>query len=203
MVSFLLQTALVSLSGVMSPGPITAATIGKGNHSPYAGVLVALGHGVVEFPLMAGIFFGAGAFLSLDPVKALVFTFGGLFLFWMGAGMLRNIGRAKIEGEIDGGAPLAAGIFLSLWNPYFLVWWATVGATLISRAVGFGMLGFLLFAVAHWLCDLIWLSFLSVASFKGGRIFGIMFQKVVFGICGAFLLFFSGKFLLDAAKVWF
>ncbi|MHB9029023.1 MAG: LysE family transporter [Candidatus Latescibacterota bacterium] len=203
MFAFLLQTVLISLSGVMAPGPITAVTIGQGNRSPHAGAFIAAGHGIVEFPLMAGIFFGAGALLAFDPVKAAVFALGGIFLFWMGAGMLRSIGRVRVEARGEGSAPLVEGILLSLWNPYFLLWWATVGATLITRAVGFGVLGFILFALAHWLCDLIWLYFLSAVSFKGGHVFGIVFQKVVFGVCGVFLLFFGGKFLLDAARIWF
>ena len=60
MLAFLIQTILISLSGVMAPGPITAVTIGKGSVSPYAGALVAVGHGIVEFPLMAAVYFGAG-----------------------------------------------------------------------------------------------------------------------------------------------
>jgi threonine/homoserine/homoserine lactone efflux protein len=185
----------------MSPGPITAVTIGQGSRSPHAGALVAIGHGVVEFPLMAGIFFGAGALLALDPVKATIFSLGGLFLLFMGIGMLRSIGSVEIASPAGVRGPLAAGILLSLWNPYFLIWWATVGATLLAKAVGFGLLGFLLFAVVHWTCDFIWYYFLSAVSFKGGHVFGVWFQRVVFGLCGAFLLFFGGKFLFDAARM--
>jgi threonine/homoserine/homoserine lactone efflux protein len=200
MIPFLFEAALISLSGVMSPGPITAVTIGKGARSPYAGAMVAVGHGVVEFPLMAGIFFGVGYLLSITAVKAAVFSLGGVFLLYMGIGMLRSIGGAQEDIKPDSSTPLIAGILLSIWNPYFLIWWATVGASLIAKAVTFGVLGFVLFALVHWLCDFIWYSFLSAVSFKGGHVFGRMFQKVVFGICGVFLIFFSGKFLLDAVR---
>jgi threonine/homoserine/homoserine lactone efflux protein len=186
----------------MSPGPITAVTIGQGSRSPHAGALVAIGHGVVEFPLMAAIFFGAGALLAMDPVKAAVFSLGGLFLLFMGIGMLRSIGLVEVSSHTGVRGPLAAGILLSLWNPYFLIWWATVGATLIAKAVGFGLLGFLLFAVVHWTCDFIWYYFLSAVSFKGGHVFGAAFQRVVFAVCGTFLLFFGWKFLFDAARMF-
>jgi threonine/homoserine/homoserine lactone efflux protein len=202
MIPFIFEAALISLSGVMSPGPITAVTIGKGARSPYAGAMVAVGHGVVEFPLMAGIFLGVGYLLTMTAVKALVFSLGGAFLLYMGIGMLRNIGGAEEKSKSDGSTPLVAGILLSLWNPYFLIWWATVGASLIAKAVTFGIMGFVIFAIVHWLCDFIWYSFLSAVSFKGGHVFGRMFQKVVFGICGVFLILFSGKFLLDAVKVF-
>lgn len=202
MLSFLVQTVLISLSGVVSPGPITAATIGMGSRSPHAGALVAVGHIIVELPLMAAIFFGAGALLAHDPVKMTVFSLGGIFLLFTGAGMLRSIGSVQMDSGDGGGRPLVTGIFLTFWNPYFLVWWATVGATLLTKAIGFGILGFFLFSVVHWLCDVIWCYFLSAVSFKGGRLFGIVFQRVVFGICGVFLIFFGGKFFLDAARIW-
>ena len=63
--AFLLETVLISLSGVMMPGPITAVSIGKGSESPHAGAKIAVGHGIVEFPLIAAFFFGLGRLLDI------------------------------------------------------------------------------------------------------------------------------------------
>ena len=92
---------------------------------------------------------------------------------------------------------------MSAGNPFFLVWWATVGSILIFRAMEFGILGLLTFAAAHWLCDFLWLYFLSILSFKGGQFFGKKFQKIVFILCGIFLVFLSGKFIYDAIRMFF
>lgn len=62
--AFLLEASLISLSGVMAPGPLTTVTVGKGSRSPHAGGLVAIGHGIVEFPLMIFIFYGLGVLLT-------------------------------------------------------------------------------------------------------------------------------------------
>ena len=201
---FLVQTVIISLSGVMAPGPITAVTVGTGTKSPHAGVLVALGHGIVEFPLMLFIFFGLGFVLSLGYVRMAIFSLGGLFLLLMGADMLRSLKRSAVT---PGAAnktdkPLVAGILLSMGNAYFLIWWATVGATLISKAVAFGIAGLLAFALVHWLCDVVWLYVLSAVSFKGGNLLGVRFQQVVFGVCGVFLIVFGIKFISDAVKLW-
>ena len=51
-ISFLVEAVLISLTGVLAPGPITVATMVAGTRRPHAGALVALGHAVVEFPLM-------------------------------------------------------------------------------------------------------------------------------------------------------
>jgi len=198
--TFLLEAVLISLSGVMAPGPVTTLVVGKGNESPHAGALVALGHGIVEFPLMIGVFYGVGHLLEIPHARAVIALVGGLFLLWMGIDMLRSLTEQTLEAHGSNQSPLVAGLLLSIGNPYFLVWWATVGATLILRSVRFGLLGFLAFAVAHWSCDFVWDYLLSAISFKGGQVFGRRFQKGVLLICGGFLIFFGGRFVYDGAS---
>jgi len=198
--AFLFQAVLISLSGVMAPGPITAVSISKGTESPHSGALIAIGHGVVEFPLMVLIFYGLGKLLDFDYVRVVISFIGGFFLLVMGISMLRSINIAKVSLSRYTRSSLLAGILLSLGNPYFIIWWATVGAALISRSIEFGILGFLVFSVLHWLCDFVWYYFLSVLSFNGGKFFGKVFQKIAFAICGVFLIFFSGRFIFDAVR---
>ncbi|HCJ66044.1 MAG TPA: hypothetical protein DHV62_01630 [Elusimicrobia bacterium] len=195
--NFLFTAVIISLSGVMAPGPITAVTIGKGSKSSSAGALIAVGHGIVEFPLMLAIFYGLGYLLNLSYIKSAIGLVGGLFLLVMGFGMFRSIAPVEVDLDKENRSPLIDGIALSLGNPYFLIWWATIGATLILSAVNFGMFGFITFALVHWLCDFFWYYFLSVLSFKGGQFFGKKFQKIIFIGCGIILLFFGGKFILS------
>lgn len=197
---FLIKAIIISLSGVMAPGPITAVTVGKGNESPHAGAWIAIGHGIVEFPIMIIIFYGLGNFFNLFYVKAVIGIAGGFFLLLMGFGMIQSLKRDITKDSKYSRSPLIAGIILSIANPYFLVWWATVGATLIIGSKEFGVEGFFIFAVIHWLCDFIWYYFISFISFKGGYFFGKTFQKVIFVICGIFLFYFGGIFIFDAIK---
>ena len=199
-ITFLIEAVLVSLSGVLAPGPITSVSVGYGSEDPRAGVWVAVGHGLVEFPVMIAVFLGVGAVMDISWVQTTIALLGGIFLLYMGANMLRNIRQERIIGTMNSRSPLAAGAFLSLGNPYFLIWWATVGAGLVLRSTEFGLVGFAAFAVGHWLCDLGWDAFLSALSFKGGEFFGRRFQQVVFGISGGFLLFYSGKLLWEGVR---
>ncbi len=198
--TFLLGAVFISLSGVMSPGPMTAVTIGKGNESPHAGAFIAIGHGIAEFPLMISIFYGFGHLLDLRYVRPTVAFVGGLFLFAMGISMFRSVRIEVCPGYRYTRSPMIAGVLLSLGNPYFLIWWATVGAVLILQSTSFGMPVFLVFALLHWLCDFSWYYFLSALSFRSRQFFGKGFQRVVFAICGVVLLFFSGKFIADALR---
>jgi threonine/homoserine/homoserine lactone efflux protein len=200
LLAFLVEATLISLSGVLAPGPITAVAVGKGGRSPHAGALVAIGHGIVEVPLMVAVFYGVGRLMALSYVQAGIALLGGLLLLVMGVGMLRSIRQAEVGSDQDTRSPIVAGILLSIGNPYFLVWWATVGAALIMRSLRFGVLGFVAFGALHWLCDLAWGYFLSALSFKGGAFFGRRFQQVVFVVCGMFLVFSSARLLVEAAK---
>ena len=200
-IQFLAGAIVISLTGVMAPGPLCAATLGKGNASPHAGALIALGHGLVEFPLMAAIFFGFGYFFDLPYVKQGIGLAGGAYLLFMSAGIFRALGNGELEQASDSRSPVAAGAVLTAANPYFLIWWATVGAAMVVQAAGFGIYGVLVFMVVHWACDLGWSWFLSALSFRGGRIYGRVFQKAVSAVSGVALLFFGGKFIYDAVRL--
>lgn len=201
--TFFLEVILISLSGVMAPGPVTAMTVTKGNKSPYAGIFVAIGHGLVEIPLIILISFGFGEILKLPSIKGTIGLLGGLFLLKMGWGLLRGAKQVQIDPAKDNRSPLMAGMILSIANPYLLLWWVAIGSILIYRSLTFGILGFIAFIIFHWSCDLFWCSFLSAISFKGGQFFGERLQQVLFTICGAFLLFFSAKFIFDAMRIFF
>jgi threonine/homoserine/homoserine lactone efflux protein len=193
---FLLNVVGISLSGALAPGPVTAAAIGMGARNRYAGVLMALGHGVVEFPLMILLIFGVGRLLTRPSISTAVGLVGGGFLILMGVQMLRGLGRVETQAlPMTRSGPLAAGILLSAGNPYFLIWWATVGLTLITTAQGFGFWAFGLLAIAHWSCDLVWLTALSWASFQGATLFGPKSQRVILGVCAAAMLGFGLYFI--------
>jgi threonine/homoserine/homoserine lactone efflux protein len=196
---FLSGAIVISLSGVLAPGPVTAVTIGKGNDSPHSGAWIAVGHGIVEIPLMILLALGIGQFLASAWLKTTLGILGGLFLIFMAISLLRGIGRQTVNSSSFSGSPVMAGILLSLGNPYFFIWWATIGAALILQSWAFGLIGFVALCISHWLCDFLWGYFLSAISYAGGHFFGRRFQQVVFAVCGSALLVFGGWFLYNAA----
>ena len=195
---FVLQIVGISLSGVMAPGALTAVTISHGSRVARSGVMVALGHLVVEFPLMVALYYGFGALLEVPIARAVTGAAGGLVLVWMGVGMIRRrdlIGDGQVAPPHS---PLLAGVLLTAANPYFLIWWVTVGATLLMQSAAFGLVGFVVFGLFHWLCDLVWLSFLSTLAFRGSQFFGHAFQNGVFLVSGVFMLLMGARFLYES-----
>jgi len=188
----------------MAPGPVTAAAIGMGTRSRYAGPLIAVGHGVVEFPLMILIVLGVGRILKLPTAQIIIGLAGGIFLLIMAIQMLKSLRAAeKQQVTVTKSAPVLAGIILSAGNPYFLLWWATVGLALATTATGIGLWAFAVFAIVHWLCDLVWLGVLSWASFKGSVLLGPRGMRIVLMICSAALLLFGLFFIYKATGLLF
>jgi threonine/homoserine/homoserine lactone efflux protein len=199
LILFLAKVAGISLSGVMAPGPVTAATIAMGARHRFAGALMAIGHGIIEFPLMILIILGMDKILKSTTAKIVIGFAGGLFLLFMSIQMIRSLSRTQDqEVKVTKSGPMAAGIVLSGGNPFFLIWWASVGLNLAIAAVGFGKWAFALFAIVHWLCDLIWLSLLSWASFKGSALLGPRNQRIVLLICSLVLFGFGLFFIYNS-----
>jgi len=197
---FLAKVVGISLSGVMAPGPITAAAIAMGARNRFAGALIAVGHGIIEFPLMVLIILGMDAVLKSAATKVVIGFAGGVFLLFMAIQMMRSLnGTEEQEVKVTRSGPVVAGIVLSGGNPFFLIWWASVGLNLAITAVGFGIWAFVLFAIVHWLCDLIWFSVLSWASFKGSVLLGPRRQKAILWICSLAMFAFGLFFIYNAA----
>jgi len=192
---FLASAVVISLSGVMAPGPMFAVTVAKGHGDPLAGAWIGVGHGVVEFPLMAAIYFGLGSVFSHGAVKDVVAVAGGIVLVLMGYGMIKARNALAVDGRALPYNSVTAGVLSSAANPYFLLWWATVGAALISRSLEFGLLGFLVFAVAHWLCDVGWGLVVSASVNKTKRFWSERLHRYLFTACGIILLYFGVWFM--------
>ncbi len=197
---FLVSVAIISLSGVMMPGPVMAVTIAKGKSSGNAGALIALGHGVIEIPLMVLIYFGFAQFFAYEIVRRVIGFVGGVMLGFMGTQMFKT--KDHVEGEELNMkfSSLFSGIVTTTANPYFFLWWATIGSALVINSTIFGMTGFLLFALAHWSCDFAWDLFVSKAVYKSRNFWNLKIHRIVFGGCASILIIFGFWFVYSAIK---
>jgi len=201
MLPILLKVVVISLSGVMMPGPMFAVTVAKSYKSQWAGIQIALGHAIVEIPLILLIYFGFAQFFQNSVVQLVLSILGGSMIIWLGISMFRA--RAEI---VKGGKDLpysafVAGIFTSGLNPFFLLWWATIGSLLIMKFLDVWHNGLVVFIVVHWLCDLVWLSFVSVMIYKTHSLWGRKLQEGLFIACSLLLIGFGGWFLISGIQL--
>ena len=177
---FLGVVVLISMSGVMMPGPLFAATIEKASKRKSAGLLISLGHGIAEIPLMFLLYFAMTQFVIPDALKVTVMLVGGLLMIYMGAQAFRNRSKPDKKQASSKQDSLIAGILTTAINPGFIIWWLTIGTALVLNAKIFGLLRFTIFAVVHWLCDFSWYTVAGIAIFKSRRFWT---EKVHQGIC--------------------
>jgi len=200
MLPILLSLVVISFSGVMAPGPMFAVTLTKSYKSPLAGVWISLGHAVIEVPLILLIYFGFAQFFQNNIVQLVLSIVGGSMIIWLGVGMFRaRVGVVQKGKDLPYNA-FVAGILTSALNPFFLVWWATIGSMLIMKFLGFGTTGLIIFIIVHWLCDLIWLSLVSVLIYRTHTLWGQRVQEWIFIACSLLLVGFGGWFLVSGIK---
>jgi threonine/homoserine/homoserine lactone efflux protein len=180
------------------PGPLFAVTLEKAAESKTAGFLISIGHGIVEFPLMFLIYFWLSSFAIPEIVTITIGLVGGFVMILMGFQTFRN--RKKVEENYFHSRrdTLAAGIRTTAANAGFILWWLTIGTTLIINAQQFGFAGFSVFAVVHWLCDFVWYTVVAFAIFKSKRLWNEKVHSAIFLFCFAVFVGFGAWFFSSA-----
>lgn len=195
---FLASVLLISLTGVLMPGPLFAVTLEKASKSKISGALISVGHGIVEFPLMFLIFFVLSQFEIPNLVQVAVGLIGGALMVFMGVQTFRNRRKQETASVNVKRDSVLAGIYTTAANAGFILWWLTIGTTLILNAQLFGLLGFSIFAGVHWLCDFSWYTVAALLIFKSQRFWT---QRTRIGItlfCVAVFIGFGAYFMGSA-----
>ncbi len=195
---------LIGFSGAMMPGPMLTVTIREAARRGFwAGPLVVLGHGALEFALVVGLVLGLGALVSRPLFLGVVGALGGAILLAMAWGMLRGLPRLTLTLEAVGGpgrGPVVGGIVTSLANPYWTVWWATVGLSYVSLTAGTGWVGPAVFFAGHILSDLVWYSLVSGTLHFGRRFLTDRAYRWLVGTCAVLLIYFALVFLAGGVE---
>ncbi len=201
---------LIGFSGAMMPGPMLGVTIdGSIRKGFIAGPLVVLGHGLLELALVIVMAFGLKDFF-LDPtVSGVIGLAGGVFLAWMGYGMIksgitRSVSLENQDARKRGDKNLVlAGALVSAANPYFILWWASTGMESIRRSYAFGLAGLLLFFIGHILSDLTWYSAVSTAFSRGKRLISDTAYRWLILVLGVFISCFAVYFIISGWRMLF
>jgi threonine/homoserine/homoserine lactone efflux protein len=197
---------LIALSGALMPGPLLTVTVSESSRrGASVGPLLILGHGMLELALVLALLSGLAPFLVQESVFIFIALSGGVILFWMALSMFKSLpslslqlkGTAKRQNHL-----IIAGILFSLANPYWLIWWASIGLGYIMTSVEFGTIGVTVFFTGHILADLAWYSIVSYSVAKGRRLFTDTIYRRVIGVCASFLLVFGCYFFYSGIATY-
>ena len=192
---------VIAFSGAMMPGPFMTMTIGESvRRGPWVGPKMIAGHALLEIALLLAIFFGLAPLFQKSFFFILIALIGGAIMIWMAQSMFRSLPNLEIEttdSKSSGMNLYLAGILMSLANPYWIIWWATIGLGYVLHSQKLGFVGIVFFFVGHILGDLVWYSAISIAVGKGRKFFGNKTYRVLIGSCAAFLAFFAVWLIYD------
>lgn len=199
-----LSAFVIGLTGAMAPGPYLTVTITrtmeKGRLSAF---LMLVGHALLEGALMVGFAFGLQNFLARPTVTTMLAVVGGGFLVWMGFSLLRGsltgTISAQAEPEVASSrfGPIVQGITVSLSNPYWTLWWVTIGVKLASDGLAIGAVGVVAFFIGHQMADIAWYGSVILAVSSGRKLLNDRVYRTIIGSCAAFLLYLGVSFVLD------
>jgi threonine/homoserine/homoserine lactone efflux protein len=185
----------------MMPGPLFAVAVTRSYRSQFAGIKMALGHAIVEVPLMLLIYFGLARFFDREPVQIVLYLVGGSILIWIGASMFRKRSHSLDEGSNLPYNSVVAGVVTSAANPFFLLWWAAVGSMLIMESLSFGPRGFILLITVHLACDFGWLFFVSTVVYRTKAMWREKFRVGLLIACSFLLIGFGGWFVSSGIQL--
>ena len=196
---------VLALSGALMPGPLMTVTVSESSRrGASTGPLMIFGHGLLELALVIALISGLAPILIRDDVFIFISLTGGAVLLWMGISMLRGLSQFSLDyqpaGEKKSRNLVVMGIVLSAVNPYWLLWWASIGLGYIMHALKFGMLGVTAFFLGHILADLAWYGLISFGITKGQHLFSNAFYRKLIGGCAVFLILFSCWFFFSGVQ---
>lgn len=210
---FSLYVILISTSGVMSPGPLFFVNLYYGSkYGIFNGLKIAIGHTIVELPLVILLFYGldnySSLFLSEDFLK-IIGVIGGIFMVFFSFLQINSIITKNYSetsnnkrSKYDIKNPLLIGIIFTALNPFFLIWWSTIGLKLVSDSIYlFGYYeGIVILFASHIWMDYFWLGITSFMAFKGRSIIKEKYYKGILLFFSSIITFFGG-YLLYAALI--
>lgn len=200
----------LSLSGVLIPGPMLTVTIGQSIRRGFiAGPLTVLGHGLLELALLLALINGLGTLLRQGSIIGIVAIAGSLILFWMGWGMIKQARRTSLPFEKQLAErphtlhPVVSGVLVSLSNPYWAIWWVSIGLAYMMTAMECGVMGTAAFFVGHISADFLWFSLVSYGVSTGRKVISDKFYQRVIRFCGLFLILFGIWFLIIGIRYFY
>ena len=205
--SFVTTVVLITASGALAPGPLFFETITQGSKTgARSGLIFSIAHTVVEFSLIMLFALGLITVAGEPSVKFLIGILGGIVLILFGVFQVYKTFVSSFD-EQKQKVPshrhlFFIGIVFTGLNPYFIIWWLTVGAQLIIISIEFAaLLGVVFMYICHVWMDYVWLTTIAYFAKRGTNILGLKWYKPLMVTFGIILIYFGIIFILGAINL--
>lgn len=201
---------IIGLSGAMMPGPLLTYVIDRSLRKGFiAGPIIILGHALLELILIVLILLGLNKLLADPAFGSALGIIGGSILLWMGLGMVKSAIYKEISIEDppakkrNSTGLILSGALISISNPYWVLWWSTVGLTYLASAYQRGVLATGAFYFGHILADFFWYSLIAWIVVFGRRVLNDRMYRLLILLFGILLIYFGGSFIVNGLGFFF
>jgi threonine/homoserine/homoserine lactone efflux protein len=185
------------------PGPLFAANVLQGTRGgARSGFIISIGHMLVELPLVMLMALGISSLLNFPGFATVVGLIGGSALIIFGVLQIRDVtkssfGNEPVESAGQQKKSLMLGVALTGLNPFFIVWWLTVGLGLVVQAVELGaLLGVLIMYASHVWMDYAWLTGTAYLAARGKTLIQARGYRLLLIGLALLLIYFGAGFIL-------
>lgn len=199
---------VVGLSGALMPGPLLTLDITEAARQGFwAGPMLILGHAVAELATVLLLVKGLGRVIRRWYVIGGIGVIGGGFLLWMGSTIFTTTWSSPLSAvgaDSSPGSPfwvlVGSGALVSITNPYWLLWWATIGAGYVAMSLRQGAVGVGSFYTGHILSDLVWYSLVAFIIASGRNFLTDSVYQIVLLVCGVALVGLGAYFVVSGMR---
>jgi threonine/homoserine/homoserine lactone efflux protein len=201
-----IEVIALSASGVLAPGPLFFANLAYATrHDKWSGIKVAYGHTAIELPLIIMLAAGLFTFDTARKYASAVGLIGGIAILAFAGFQIATIIKEKrgpstpnLVGSKD---PFIVGIALSALNPFFILWWFTVGLKLIADSAAFGVtMGIAILFVLHIWMDYAWLASTAYLASKGASVLKSKYYPILLSGLTVVLIYYGVSFVSQAVS---
>jgi len=202
--TFIATVVVVTASGALAPGPLFFTNIAHGTKSgAKSGLAFSIGHTIVELSLVMVLALTLQIVINEPLIKLVVGVAGGTALLVFGFLQIRGAltSKSSIASEKQSTLknPLLLGTVFTGLNPYFILWWLTIGLTLVITALEIASYaGVFIMYVSHVWMDYAWLISTAYLAKKGTNLAGGKGYRLIMIIFGAILIYFGLYYLVSA-----
>lgn len=200
-----LSSFAIGFLGALMPGPLLGMTIDTGlKKGLKGGLFLALGHAILDLVTLTLLMFGLKEFMTNPLVSAVIGIIGGSVLVNMGLKMFLQAKRNEVSLESISNETtsdkwhylMIKGVTVSISNPYYVIWWASVGLALVLSVSTLGFVGIVLVYLGHVASDFVWFGFVAFTMHKSHKIMSPkVYKSIILGI-GSFVVCFGVYFVI-------
>lgn len=202
---------VIGLSGAMMPGPLLTYVVnGSLREGFISGPLIITGHVILELLLVILLLSGLNAVFASDYFAAVIGIIGGVVLILMALSMIKAVYKKEVsfEEEVRGGKVeeinasglIIPGALVSISNPYWTIWWATIGITYLVNASKQGIAGTGAFFIGHIAADYAWYALVAFVVSRGRKFLNDRIYRLLIVIFALILIYFAFQFLFSGAR---